>query len=275
MALLGATMLAANAFAHDFWIAPSAFRIPVQTLVKLHLMLGPPESTEVVRRDPDRIRDFFTVSPSDQRVPVPGLDGADPAGLLRPREEGLWTVGYRSQDAFLELEAAKFEQYLREEGLEHVLDARREAKQSNEPGREIYSRCAKALLLVGAGGDARVRPEARLPARALRREGPLHPRTWSTFPFRLLRDNAGVAGILVAAIQRDAKGAVETKLDARTDATGRVAFALPKPGTWIVKCVSMARSKDPVRADWESLWATLTFEVPAPTAEPAPRETKR
>lgn len=268
-------MLAANAFAHDFWIVPSAFRIPVQTLVKLHLMLGPPESTEVVRRDPDRIRDFFTVSPSDQRVPVPGLDGADPAGLLRPREEGLWTVGYRSQDAFLELEAEKFEQYLREEGLEHVIDARREAKQSNEPGREIYSRCAKSLLLVGAGGTRVFDRKLGFPLELFAEKDPYTLAPGSTFPFRLLRDDEGVEGILVVAIQRDAKGAVETKLDARTDAAGRVSFALQKPGTWIVKCVSMARSKDPVRADWESLWATLTFEVPAPTAEPAPRETRR
>jgi uncharacterized GH25 family protein len=49
------------------------------------------------------------------------------------------------------------------------------------------------------------------------------------------------------------------KLSARTDAEGRVRFRLPQGGMWLVKSVHMIPG---AKADWESYWASLTFELP-------------
>lgn len=233
-------------------------------------MLGPPESAEPVKRDPERFRDFFTVSPSGARGPVPGQDGHDPAGYLRAKEAGIWVVGYRSQDAFLELDAQKFETYLREEGLEHVIEKRRELDQSGKAGRESYSRCAKSLISVGAGGTRSFDRLLDFPLELVAEKDPYRIAPGTELPIRLLRDGAAAPDILVAAIQRNAANAVQTKLEARTDAAGRVSFMLPAPGVWTIKCVAMSAAKDPARADWDSLWATLTFELPATGADSAP-----
>ena len=61
------------------------------------------------------------------RKPLVGRDGADPAGLLRVAEPGLLVIGYRSNPSPVELTADKFNQYLKEEGLDAIaaLRARR------------------------------------------------------------------------------------------------------------------------------------------------------
>ena len=52
------------------------------------------------------------------------------------------------------------------------------------------------------------------------------------------------------------------KIRVRTDKDGRVAVALPKGGVWLVKAVHMVPMARFVRGDWESFWASLTFEAP-------------
>jgi hypothetical protein len=41
-----------------------------------------------------------------------------------------------------------------------------------------------------------------------------------------------------------------------------VSLPLDAAGTWLVKAVHMTRTPAGSEADWESLWAPLTFEVP-------------
>ena len=93
---------------------------------------------------------------------VAGREGDDPAGTVVVPVSGLHVIGYHSKHSSVTLEAPKFEAYLKEEGLERVSALRRERGESGKPGREIFSRCAKALVLGGAGGRGGV--AARLPA---------------------------------------------------------------------------------------------------------------
>jgi len=47
----------------------------------------------------------------------------------------------------------------------------------------------------------------------------------------------------------------------RTDREGRVTFRLARPGVWLIKAVYMKEAPSGVDTDWESIWASLTFEV--------------
>ena len=46
----------------------------------------------------------------------------------------------------------------------------------------------------------------------------------------------------------------------KTDAQGRIALPV-KSGKWRLHTIYMERIAEP-DADWESFWATLTFEIP-------------
>jgi len=39
---------------------------------------------------------------------------------------------------------------------------------------------------------------------------------------------------------------------------------LDRPGLWLIKAVHMVPAPEGSGAEWESLWASLTFELPAP-----------
>jgi hypothetical protein len=126
--------------------------------------------------------------------------------------------------------------------------------------REIFSRCAKSLVLSGTD-----RTETQAD-RALgftlgtrRRERTLTMLTaGQELPVRLTYENRPLAGALVVAINRAAQS---QKLSARSGKDGRVRFKLPRTGVWMIKAVHMTEAPAGANADWTSYWASLTFEL--------------
>lgn len=244
--------------AHDFWIEPSTFRPEVGAKVGFALRVGEGFRGDPVPRTPARIERFVLVSPS-QEAPIEGDSRAsDPAGVARVSEPGVQVVGYRSRTSRVDLEAAKFEQYLKEEGLEAIVAERARRGESAKPSREIYSRCAKSLLAAGAGSKAGHDRELGFPLELVPEQNPYSYSSSAPLPVRLRYRGQPLAGALVVALARHAP---EKRLSARTDAAGRVSLALA-PGAWLVKSVHMVPAPAESGADWESLWASLTFEVP-------------
>ena len=268
---------ARGAAAHDFWIEPSTFEAPEGAPVALHLRVGQGFRGDPVPRNDAKIERFVVEGPLGE-APVAGRDGADPAGIVRPAVRGAHVVGYRSRSTAIELEAGKFEAYLAEEGLDAVLAARKERGLTQEPGREVYSRCAKTLLRVG------LPPREAAPgfdrALGLRLEliplaDPAALAKDAALDVELRHEGKPLEKALVTAMR---KNAPDDRVSARTDARGRVSLKVDVAGEWLVKAVHMVPAPADSKADWESLWASLTFEVPPPSAgpaapaEPAPKE---
>lgn len=249
---------AAPLLAHDFWIEPSTFHPEVGATVGIALRVGENFHGDPVPRMPGRIRRFVLVSPSGE-TPVEGVDSQDPAGVARISGPGVQVVGYRSNPSRVDLEAEKFEQYLKEEGLEAIVAERARRGESAKPSREIYSRCAKALLAAGPGAKGGQDRELGFTLELVAEKNPYASRAGAPFPVRLTYRGAPLPGALVVALNRDAP---EKRLSARTDGEGRVSLALARSGAWLVKAVHMVPAPADSGADWESLWASLTFEVP-------------
>jgi hypothetical protein len=271
VSLLAILLAGTPALAHDFWIEPSTYRPAPGDVVKLHLRVGERFVGEVVRRTDANIERFVAAGPGPDaaETPVLGPDGGDPAGLLRVESRaagGVIVVGYRGRHSSIVLEAEKFEAYLREEGLERVVAARAKAGASAAPGREIYSRCAKALLLASpdeGGGGAGFDRALGFTLEIVPEASPFEAKPGESLPVRLLFRGKPLEGALVAALCADAPDA---RVEARTDAEGRARLALAKPGAWLVKAVHMVPAEGRDDADWESFWGSLTFELLAPRA---------
>ena len=70
-----------------------------------------------------------------------------------------------------------------------------------------------------------------------------------------------LADVLVAAVSK-AEG--PSTVTTRTDNRGQAELLLDGRGPWLVKAVHMVRATDPADdADWESFWASLTFDTGA------------
>lgn len=257
----GALALATTAGAHDFWIEPSRFASGPGETVTLRLLVGERFHGEPLPRNDALLARFVLSGPSGE-TPVAGRDGIDPAGSVTPASPGLHVVGYRSRYSVIELEPGKFESYLAEEGLESISRLRAARGESGRGVRERFSRCARSLIAVGPtaevarGHDAPLGLTLELVAEA----NPYALAAGDELPLRLTFDGAPLAGVLVSAL---AKGAPQATVAARTDAAGRVRLRLATAGEWLVKAVHMVALPPGEDAEWESTWASLTFELPA------------
>ena len=70
-------------------------------------------------------------------------------------------------------------------------------------------------------------------------------------------DGKPARNMLVSAVHRDDPNA---HVSTRTDAEGRATLALPKNGVWLIKSVYVSEAPKDSGVDWESLWASITFE---------------
>lgn len=265
MASVATLLLAGTCLGHDFWIRPSTMRPARDTVIGATLLVGDHFPGDPYPRKESGIESFTVTGPDGQSAPVVGREAKSPAGLMRFGSDGLWVVAYRGKRNHVELESAKFEGYLKDKGLEKVSESRAKAGESEKPGREVFSRCAKSLVIVGEPDQASSRGGFD---RVIGQRLELVPRTDPTLvsaggsvSVKLLFEGKPLSGALVIARceQDDTVHA-----SGRTDADGAVTLEVARGGVWMVTAVEMVRLTSPLpapeaEADWESLWASLTF----------------
>jgi uncharacterized GH25 family protein len=254
-------LLASTASAHDFWIEPSTFRPAVGERVTAALRVGQKLSGDPLPRIPTLIDRFLIQGESGVEGPMVGRMGSDPAGIALISDPGLHWIGYQSTPYPVALEAQKFEDYLRDEGLERIIDQRKKSGQSAAPGRERFYRCAKALLDTPgtASGAAHVLDTPLgFTLELVPRRNPYAIRPGGELPLSLSFRGKPMANVLVVAMSKDDP---EMAVRARTDAKGRVTLRLAHAGFWLIKAVHMESAPADAGVDWESWWASITFDL--------------
>jgi uncharacterized GH25 family protein len=268
IALTAAGLLVAGSLrAHDFWIEPSTFHPAPGAMVAVGLRVGQDFVGDPVPRS-SRLIDQFVVRQGGDDQPIVGLEKIDPAGWFRADGQSTAVIVYRSHGTFVELPAMEFEEYLRQEGLERIIDIRAKRGDRAEPGREHFYRYAKALLAGERRSVAATQPMG-LAYEIVPDDDPTVGS--AAFRGRVLHEGEPLAGALVVAILRNDPS---VRLAARSDGRGAFSFVLPRAGVWLIKSVHLVHSSMFSRADWDSLWASLTFELPEPRAPPDVRSSR-
>lgn len=260
-ALLALLIPASASWAHDFWIDPSSFQPQPGQRVTVRLRVGQHFRGDPVPRDLSLMQRFAVIAPGGNETPVPGVPGAEPAGFATMTAPGLSLIAYASGRSPVSLDGAKFETYLAEEGLEAISAWRARKGQSAAPVKEVFSRYAKTFLDVGGKGGAGFDRVLGLALELIPEKDPTGLLPGAELPVRLLYRGKPLAGVLVTALPHDKP---DTRVTARTDAAGRARLRLVQPGEWLVKAVHMIPAPADAGADWESFWASLTFETAKP-----------
>ena len=264
---LGALVVAAisvggvQLFAHDMWIEPMTFSPDAGEIVGVRLRVGQDFLGDPLPRDPALLNQFV-VEDADGRKPVVGRSGTDPAGFVRAAVPGLLVIGYQSNPSPIELAAEKFTQYVKDEGLDAVA-ALRASRGQTGAAREIFSRCAKSLVLSGSTDKTQGDRSLGFTLELVAERNPYTMDVGQDLPVRLTYENRPLAGALVVAINRANPA---QKLTARSGKDGRVRFKLPRAGVWLIKAVHMIEAPAGANADWASYWASLTFELTGTSA---------
>jgi len=260
-ALLLATATSA-ALAHEFWLLPPRFVVAPGTTLSLRVFVG--ENFTGARwagksNRVTRLEHFAPTGPENLTTAATAADTLHPT-ITFP-QAGTHMVTLATNNAFLTLEADKFNSYLKEDGLDYVLLERQKRGSLNKPGREAYRRCAKTLVLAGSPSSADTarawgRPTG-LPLELVPEQNPYTLRAGTSFTVRVLADGQPRPGQLVKLWQRSPGQPVRVN-KFYSNQNGRVLFRLSVPGHYMVSTVRMVPAAGP-EADWQSTWSTLTF----------------
>ena len=264
-------LLTPAALAHEFWLETPRLRLAPNETTTLQLLVGDNFSGQPW---PGRATKILRLT---RYGPTP-TDTADlaPADSLRLRiaRPGLHTMVLQSANSFSELPAADFNKYLQTEGLDFILEKRREAGTTAQPGREAYRRCAKTLVQVGpasaaaAPADTAFRRVLGWPLELVPEQNPYRLKGGAALTVRVLRAGLPVAGALVQAWERQPGGLSTRHFSLHTNKSGRLLLRLSGPGPYLLASVRMVPTPRPAPAnippaDWLSTWASLTFAGPA------------
>jgi len=255
-----AVIIGRAAVAHDLYLMPERFRISVGETVAVALHNGDafPESEASVAVG--RLRDTV-VRTREKTGPILNLrvEGNRTLGSFVVPGSGAVLLTARTVPNLIELEPDQASKYLAEEGLVEALEWRAEHGESSRPSRERYSKYIKSLLLAGAPNEFYGTVTGLL-IEIIPEKDPFRLNPGDSLPVRVL-----FRGVPAANLQLEAAWAGATdkavRVVGRTDAGGHVSVPLSKAGKWRLHTVKMERCAEPKAADWESFWASLTFEI--------------
>jgi uncharacterized GH25 family protein len=235
--LIFTTLLCATtAVAHDFYLMPSTF-LPEKgatLLVGFHVGDSFPESE--VSGSPDRFLDpqliWKTGSAALQNLRV---DGKRVVANTHAIAEGNLILAVRTAPRLIELDASKFTEYLREEGLASTIAWRAKHGQSEKLGKERYSKYAKALLLSGAqngfaghrvGYTIEIIPQA----------DPTALKPGDSLPIQVMFRGKPAADLQIESAWA-ASNEAKTTVVGNTDSEGRIRVPLSRAGRWRIHTI--------------------------------------
>lgn len=263
-AVLTCLLLAAPAGAHDYWLVPETYRPKDGATVPVRLFVG------------EHFKSEQEVAYSAKKTPLVRLVTAKGAAQIEERKEGTkpafgFTMSGTGSAVLrvdrdwssITLKADKFTAYLKEEGLDEIVKARAAAGESEADGKERYRRCLKTIVQGGGKPDDTPSKPLGQVLEIVPLKNPYALKAGDELPVRVEFEGKPLAGFKLTAHHRT--GEELTNATATTDKTGTAVLKLPKAGPWIVRGVHMRRvtEKNPTpAADWESFWASVTFELP-------------
>lgn len=251
-----------SANAHDYWFEADNFFPNVNDSVILRMQLGTNLIIEEER--PYQLKRTVTFKLFSSRSTLDLLDksadGAMPVSKFSVGAAGTYLLGMERNPVTNILEAEKFREYLAEEGLTNIIGDRERRGETGKFGYERYSRYIKSLISVGGKNDSTYKKNLGFKLEIIPVENPYTKKTGQSLKFKILFNGQPLADTAVAAYNRNA-GKVSTK-KFQTDKNGVIRITFEQSGFWLIRLVKMERCRqDCEETDWESYWASLSFEV--------------
>lgn len=181
-------------------------------------------------------------------------------GTFKAPDAPVFLVVAETKPNYIELEAPKFEEYLAHERLNSISEWRKAHGEAGKPGREIYSRFVKTILHTGAKDAFVTKPIGQV-IEFVPMTDPAGLKPGERLTEQILFRGSPAANLHVEASSATAGGEVKERQLGRTDRAGKIEIPLDVAGLWKLHAILMERPEVTAQADWESFWASLTFEV--------------
>ncbi|MEO5580730.1 MAG: DUF4198 domain-containing protein, partial [Gemmatimonadaceae bacterium] len=174
---------------------------------------------------------------------------------------GTYVVGASLRPSQITLKAKEFNEYLASDGIPDILAARRRSGELGKDASERYAKHVKALIQVGTERTPGFDTVLGYPAELIPLNNPYLSRPGGWMRVRAIVDGRPKANQLVVSGGRPSHGGRLPVRSVRTDADGIARIRITDRGQWYVKFIHMAPVTGDPALDYESKWATLTFQV--------------
>lgn len=268
-AILGAgVLIALAARGHDMFLVLDDHDLAAHSPARVDLYNGTFDKSENAI-DRDRMIDVSIVS-GEGTVTHPETsawreEGAVTVLSFETGGPGTYLVGVSTKARTIELSAADFNDYLAHDGVLDVLESRRQEGIRDRDARERYSKHVKAVVQVGDAASDAFSHRLGYPIEIVPLANPTQLEAGETLEVLVLAEGEPVPAQLVyasyAGFSAEAEGGGHREaVRTRTDDSGIARIPVERSGRWYVRLIRML----PVAGedvDYESNWATLTFEV--------------
>ncbi len=247
--------------AHDLFLKLETYFVPPEAPLRVLVLNGSFIRSEAPVA-PDRLADLSMVGPIERRsLPrAAWMPSGDSTWLhLRTGAPGTYVIGASLGPRELTLSAEEFNGYLEHDGIPDILELRSSRGELTHPARERYHKHVKAIVQVGETRTDAFGTRLGYPAEIVPLANPYGLHVGDTVALRcLVEGTPAIRQLVIAGGEHDGRQKPETR--ARSDDDGVVRFVLDSPGRWYIKFIHMEPTTGR-GVDYESKWATLTFEV--------------
>ena len=115
-------------------------------------------------------------------------------------------------------------------------------------------------MIVAGKPDDFYKQSSGFPIEIIPERNPYSQHAGDGLPVKVFFRGKPAAGLQLEAAW-SAEGKSKTAVIGRTDAEGRILVPMAAAGKWRLHSLMMERCTQPAVADWESFWASLTFEI--------------
>lgn len=170
-------------------------------------------------------------------------------------EEGTYVAGVSTKPTVIEMKAEDFRNYLRLEGIPDTLESFDKGPPL-ENVRERYSKHVRAIFQVGDKRSSDFSRALGYPVEVILKNNPYQLKVGDEVSFQVLYQGTPVANQFINAGRVGLLNAYQL----RTDKNGIAKFKITEPSSWYISLIYMQKVDAP-DADYESNWATVTFQV--------------
>ncbi len=245
--------------AHDLWLVPQQFVIePGQPLtIFANTGMDFPRSLNAIK--PDRINQFILLGQTIRKeLTELKIQDKSLTTVCVIQNQGTYVAAMSLHPREIKLKANEFNEYLLHDGLKNIYELRKKEGILHEDAVEYYSKYSKTIIQAGNQLD-------ETPCKPLNIVLEIIPQS---NPYRLKQGDKLTVSVLFRG-----KPLIDAELSwsfpgrgeqfagtTRTDTDGNAIVPLAKAGPYVIRMTHMEWVKKQTH-EWESYWASLTFEV--------------
>ena len=254
-------MFSIPAFPHDLFLRPGPFVMSNPGSTKLSMWIAEAFPGKQEKWRSDKTVNIVVHGPAGLQKIKDGPDIGPDVPLTRA---GTYVIGWEATPSYIKIDAPTFQKYLEADGYTNIIQLRKQRGEENKEGTEKYVRYLKSLVQVGLQRTDHFKEPLGSKIELIPKSNPYGVKIGQPLEFLLLFDGKPLSGATIfATYEGFSKEHDVYAQTVRTGPDGTFKILIGHPGLWMVRANHMLPLSGDPKAEWESFWSNLTFEVPA------------